>query len=101
MPRENFYSTHSCLFYLSGQVLLLPFSGFGPLAHNLLGIVTEKANTCPCPSLVESGMDFLGGQAMLRGSLWIIFIILVIGMSTGKPTTFGYVLKEKGGIPRF
>ena len=77
MPRERFYSAHSCLFYLSGQVLLLPSSGFGPLAHNLLCIVTEKANTCPCPSLVESGMDFLGGQATLRGSLWIISIILV------------------------
>ena len=66
-----------------------PIQRFRSLAHNLLGIVTEKANTCPCPSLVESGMDFLGGQAMLRGSLWIIFIILVIGISTGKPTTFG------------
>jgi len=42
---------------------------------------------------------FFGGPSHAP---WVIMDhVYHFGMSTGKPTTFGYVLKEKGGIPRF
>ena len=77
MPREILYSAHSCLFYLSGQLLLLPFRRFRSTSTQPPRYCNGEGEHLSMSVIGGVWDGFFGGQATLRGSLWIMFIILV------------------------